>query len=74
MFHPNAFAFCSRPMVTQSSYLGSTGHFAATVRDPLTGIGMRMEVIREYKQWLIDFDILYGCTLVRPEMVCRILG
>ena len=74
IFHPNAFAFCSRPMVTQSKYLGSSGHFSSTVRDPVTGIGLRLEVIREYKQWLVDFDILYGCTLVRPELACRILG
>lgn len=74
LFHPRAFAFASRPMISKSSYLGASGHFSRTVRDNLSGLSLRLEVIRQYKQWLVDFDILYGCTLVRPQLACRIHG
>jgi hypothetical protein len=74
MFHPNAFAFASRPMVTKSNYMGGNGPVSSTVRDPVSGIAVRFELIREYKQWLMDFDILYGATLVRPQLASRILG
>jgi hypothetical protein len=62
LFHPRAFAFASRPLVTKSNYLGGVGPPASTVRDPVSGIAVRFELIREYKQWLFDFDVLYGAT------------
>jgi hypothetical protein len=74
LFHPNAIAFASRPLVTKSNYLGGNGPVSSTVRDPVSGIAVRFELIREYKQWLMDFDILYGATLVRPQLANRILG
>lgn len=74
LFHPRAIAFASRPMVTKSSYMGGNGPVSSTVRDPVSGIAVRFELIREYKQWLMDFDILYGATLVRPQLANRILG
>ena len=74
LFHPKAFGFASRPMASSASFMGSQGNYTSVVRDPLTGISMRMEVIREYKQWLIEFDMLYGVKLLRPELACRIHG
>ena len=73
-FHPNAIAFCSRPMASTSSFLGSGGNFTQVVRDPVTGISMRMEIIRQYKRWSVEYDILYGATLVRPQLAARIHG
>jgi hypothetical protein len=74
LFHPRAIAFASRPLVSKSNYLGARGPLSQTVRDPVSGIAVRFELIREYKQWLLDFDILYGATLVRPQLANRILG
>jgi len=33
-----------------------------------------MEIIRQYKRWSVEYDILYGATLVRPQLACRIHG
>ena len=66
LFHRDAFIFASRPMVGKSAYFGAPGHFATTIQDPISGISLRLEVIREYKQWLFDFDVLYGATLTEP--------
>ncbi len=44
------------------------------VTDEKSGLTMRLEVSRQEKQWKFDYDVLYGATLLRPELACRILG
>ena len=44
------------------------------VADEKSGLTMRLEVSRQEKQWKFEYDILYGATLLRPELACRILG
>lgn len=45
-----------------------------SMQDPQTGIVLRLEVSRQHKQIVWEFDILYGARLVRPELAVRILG
>lgn len=71
-FHRDAFAFANRPLSSAvSSGLGSE---IAQLTDPKTGISLRLEVSRQYKQNVWDFDILWGAKLVRPELAVRVMG
>jgi hypothetical protein len=45
-----------------------------SMTDPQTGITLRLEVSRQYKQVTWEFDILWGAKLVRPELATRIAG
>lgn len=68
-FHRDAFGFAQRQLETDSM-----NSELITMTDPQTGLGLRLEVVREYKQMLWEFDLLYGGLLVRPELAVRILG
>lgn len=72
-FHRDAYAFANRPLVasTQDMALGSR---IMSMTDPTTGITLRLEVSRQYKQVTWEFDILWGAKLVRPELATRIAG
>lgn len=70
-FHRDAFAFATRPLMENSV---EEGVFMRQLTDPVTGITLRLERRREYKQYSWDFDILWGAKLVRPELACRIAG
>lgn len=72
-FHRDAFAFAMRPMAA-GMIDGSLGNKIMSMQDPQTGIVLRLEVSRQYKQTVWEFDILYGAKLVRPELACRIAG
>jgi hypothetical protein len=68
IFHRDAFAFATRTL--QDDGDANT----VTMQDPKTGLVLRLEKIRQYKQTLYEFDILYGAKLVRPELACRLAG
>jgi hypothetical protein len=75
LFHRDAFAFASRPLGDSQLLAGLSNPFVSqSVVDPVSGLAFRLEIIREYKQWLWDLDILYGANLIRPELAARILG
>jgi hypothetical protein len=40
----------------------------------VSGVALRMEVVRQNKQTLFDFDVLYGAACVRPELAVRLAG
>ena len=42
--------------------------------DPISGLSLRVEVTREFKQTRVSYDILYGGALVRPQLAALILG
>ena len=71
-FHRDAFAFASRPLT--SSAMGGGGALFSSVTDPISGVTLRLEVSRQYKQWTYSYDVLYGAKLVRPQLAARILG
>jgi hypothetical protein len=73
VFHRDAIAFATRPLIasTQDLALGSR---IMSMQDPDTGLTLRLEVSRQNKQVLWEFDILWGCKMVRPQLACRLLG
>lgn len=72
-FHRDAFAFANRPLTTSTNDL-ALGSQIVSMTDPQTGITLRLEVSRQYKQVVWEFDILWGAKLVRPELATRIAG
>lgn len=70
-FNRDAFAFANRPLVLED---GQDPSMIITMQDPLTGISMRLEKIRGYKQTMYDIDILYGVKCIRPQLAVRVAG
>ena len=73
VFHRDAFAFANRPLVASTTDM-QLGSRIMSMTDPQTGITLRLEVSRQYKQVVWEFDILWGSKLVRPELAARIAG
>ena len=73
VFHADAFALAMRPMTSSAAYNG-LGNRIMSVVDPETGLSMRLEISRQYKQTVWEFDILWGVKMVRPEWAVRVLG
>jgi P22 coat protein - gene protein 5 len=69
-FHRDAFAFVSRPLQSSSANIEEM----MSVVDPTSGVAIRLEVVRQNKQMLFDFDVLYGAACVRPELAARMAG
>lgn len=66
-FQRDAIAFASRPLKQEGPEMMS-------VADPVTGIALRLERVRQYKQTVWEFDILYGAGVVRRELGARLAG
>jgi len=69
-FHRDAFAFANRPLEMTMGL----GNEIMSMTDPMTGITLRLEISRQYKQVKWEFDILWGSELVRPALATRIAG
>lgn len=69
-FHRDAFAFASRPL----GRVGQIGNIFQAPVDPISGLAMRLEMSRQYKQNTYSFDMLYGSNLVRDIYACKIAG
>ena len=67
-FHRDGLGFVSRPLA--SSGEGDPGRYTSMV-DPLTGLSLRLEVSREFKQTRYSYDILYGVAGVRTQLLGR---
>lgn len=72
-FHRDAFALATRPLMSETGQYDGMNSNMMSMTDPLTGLSLRLEVSRQHKQVVWEFDILYGVKLVRPELACRIL-
>jgi len=72
-FHPDAFAFASAPLaeVVDPSQFGVV---QSVMRDPISGLVVRLRVTMEHYQLTWRFDTLYGVACPRPEYAARLLG
>lgn len=69
-FHRGAFALATAPFAPIDPSLG----MATSIQDPVTGLILRLEVRRDYKQTTWEVDALWGVKTVRPELAARIMG
>jgi len=70
-FHRDAFALATRPLMASATDL-AMGSNMLSMTDPVSGLSLRLEVQRQYKQTTWEFDILYGTKCVRPEYACKV--
>jgi hypothetical protein len=68
--HRDALAWASRPLAG----LFSAGNVFQAPTDPISGIALRLELSRQYKQETFSFDYLAGANVVRRELGTKILG
>ena len=73
VFHADAFALAMRPLTSAVASTGLGSRILA-VTDPESGLSMRLEISRQYKQTVWEFDVLWGVALVRPDWAVRIVG
>jgi hypothetical protein len=70
MFHRDAFSWASRPLAD----IQGLGAAIQSNVDPISGIALRLELSRQYKQTTFSYDILGGAALIRKELATKILG
>lgn len=73
LFHRDALGFVTRPLSESAPQGRSLGVFESMV-DPLSGLTLRLELTREYKQDRFSYDILWGSQLVRPDFCQAMAG
>ena len=78
-FHRDAFGLAVRaPDMGMKELLGaeSTNDMSRmyTMVDEVTGLIMRIELLRGYKMWMLDVDCLWGTALISAERACRLAG
>ena len=76
IFHRDAFAFATRALEDANSIARVIGGGSQilSMQDPSTGLVLRLEVSRQHKQTVWEYDLLWGAELVRPELACRLAG
>lgn len=66
MFHPDAIGFASRPL----SGIGGGNYMQAL--DPVSGLNLRVEILRQNKRDYVSVDALFGWKLVEPRLIARV--
>ena len=70
-FHRDAFAWASRPL---SGSNPSAGNVFQSPTDPISGLALRLELSRQYKQDTYSYDVLGGGNLIRAALAAKIAG
>ena len=70
-FCGQAFCFASRRLEAPQ---GITGTIIEYVVDELSGVTLRLEIKRAYKQTVYSLDVLFGFKTIYPQLACRLLG
>lgn len=71
-FHRDAIALATRPIAPADGFTGGN-EFRQAV-DPRTGLAISLEVSRQHARTAYTWRMLYGATVIRPELGVRILG
>jgi len=71
LLHREAIAFAMAPLAEQK-LLGGEGVSVAI--DEESGLSLRLEITRQYKQYQWAWDALYGAAVIRKEYGVRIAG
>jgi len=72
IIHRDCIGFAMAPLLETEQFSG--GSLQATAVDEDSGLALRLEVTRQYKQYQWAFDALYGGAVVRPELAAFIAG
>ena len=72
LLHRDLIGFAMAPLMETEQFQG--GSMSATAVDEDSGLALRLEVTRQYKQYQWSFDALYGGAVVRPELGVIIAG
>jgi hypothetical protein len=70
VFHRDALAWASRPLQD----ISGVGNVISSQVDPVSGVALRLEISRQYKQVTFSFDVLGGANFIRRELGAKILG
>jgi len=73
-FQEGAFAFASRPLADATPPGADSAAIIESVTDPLSGLSLRLEIIRQHKQWEWSFDLLGGAACIDPAKAVRLAG
>ena len=71
LIHRDVAAFAMAPLVQTQQV---PGDMQATAIDETSGLSLRLEVTRQYKQTQWSLDALYGGAIIRPELGVIIAG
>ena len=72
-FTRGAIALATRPLQQDGSEFVDSANIAQ-LQDPVSGLILRLELMRQYKQQAWDFDILWGTGTPRRDFGVRIAG
>lgn len=72
-FHRDALAFASRVLERSRREVPGAAVFRSIV-DPISGLVVRLEISRQWRQTTVAWDILAGYTTVYPQLAAVILG
>lgn len=68
VFHRNAFAFVTRPLIAPAGVESYTTSYNGVTLRVVRGYNMT------YKKEMLSMDVLYGYKTMYPELACRVLG
>lgn len=74
LFHRDAISFVTRPLAESTPPGGESLAAFDTIIDPVSGLVLRLELTREYKQWRWSYDAMWGAELTRPDFAQIMLG
>jgi hypothetical protein len=70
----DAIAFVTRPLAESTPPGGESLAAFDSIIDPVSGLVLRLELTREYKQWRWSYDALWGSQLVNESYAQIMLG
>ena len=74
LIHRDAIGFVTRPLDESVPQAGRSLAAFDSIIDPVSGLVLRLELTREYKQWRWSYDALWGSALVRDDFGQIMLG